>query len=77
MNIHRGGFLLLLSGLTMSCAQTPSKNRALEGRPAQIKHEVVETYHPLSTQIGYDILHQGGNAFDAFVAATTADYVLG
>jgi gamma-glutamyltranspeptidase / glutathione hydrolase len=39
--------------------------------------EVVVTYHPIADQIGHEILSQGGNAFDAFVAATAAQYVLG
>jgi gamma-glutamyltranspeptidase/glutathione hydrolase len=39
--------------------------------------ETVVTYHPIATQIGYDILKNGGNAFDAFIAATAAQYVLG
>jgi gamma-glutamyltranspeptidase/glutathione hydrolase len=38
--------------------------------------ESVASYHPLATSIGYQILHAGGNAFDAFVAATFAEYVL-
>jgi gamma-glutamyltranspeptidase/glutathione hydrolase len=41
------------------------------------KKEAVVTYHPIADQIGYEILNQGGNAFDAFVAATAAQYVLG
>ncbi len=43
----------------------------------QNPNEAVVTYHPIASKIGSDILHQGGNAFDAFVAATAAEYVLG
>src|SRR5436305_361897 len=40
------------------------------------EHEAVVSYHPLATKIGKDILLEGGNAFDAFVATTAAQYVL-
>jgi gamma-glutamyltranspeptidase/glutathione hydrolase len=40
-------------------------------------HEAVVTYHPTADEIGYEILNHGGNAFDAFVASTAAQYVLG
>jgi gamma-glutamyltranspeptidase / glutathione hydrolase len=38
--------------------------------------ELVLTYHPRATRIGLATLRAGGNAFDAFVAATMAEYVL-
>jgi gamma-glutamyltranspeptidase / glutathione hydrolase len=38
--------------------------------------QVVVTQHSQATEIGYEILKQGGNAFDAFVAATVAEYVV-
>lgn len=38
--------------------------------------ELVLTYHPQATQAGLQILRSGGNAFDAFVAATMAEYVV-
>ena len=38
--------------------------------------QVVVSYHPLATHIGEQILDEGGNAFDAFVATTAAQYVL-
>ena len=44
---------------------------------ASVKNSVVVTYHPIADRIGYDILEHGGNAFDAFVAATAAEFVLG
>lgn len=39
--------------------------------------EIVVTYQSTATEVGYQILNQGGNAFDAFVAATAVQYVLG
>lgn len=37
---------------------------------------LVVTYHPEATEAGEKILRAGGNAFDAFVAATFAEYVV-
>src|SRR5262245_20368300 len=37
---------------------------------------VVASYHAESTQAGIEMLAAGGNAFDAFVAATFVDYVV-
>ena len=37
---------------------------------------MVVTFHPLATQVGVQILDQGGNAFDAFIGATFAEYVV-
>jgi gamma-glutamyltranspeptidase/glutathione hydrolase len=37
---------------------------------------LVISYHPLATQAGERILQGGGNAFDAFVAATMVEYVI-
>jgi gamma-glutamyltranspeptidase/glutathione hydrolase len=36
----------------------------------------VVTFHPEATRAGVEILQTGGNAFDAFVAATFAEYVV-
>lgn len=40
------------------------------------QNEAVVSYHPMATAIGKQILDEGGNAFDAFVATTMAQYVL-
>jgi gamma-glutamyltranspeptidase len=47
------------------------------GRQASVRFDpVVVTYHPAATEIGMKILQSGGNAFDAFVGATMAEYVI-
>jgi gamma-glutamyltranspeptidase/glutathione hydrolase len=43
---------------------------------AEPASSIVVTHHPHATQAGADILAAGGNAFDAFVAATLAEYVV-
>jgi gamma-glutamyltranspeptidase/glutathione hydrolase len=67
----------------VGCSSTPSSsippkraNAAQESTYKTAFHEMVVSYHPIASQIGYDILKQGGNAFDAFVATTAAQYVL-
>lgn len=40
------------------------------------QREIVLSYHPQASEIGLQVLRSGGNAFDAFVAATMAEYVL-
>jgi gamma-glutamyltranspeptidase/glutathione hydrolase len=37
---------------------------------------MVVSYHPLASQAGERVLGEGGNAFDAFIATTTCEYVL-
>ncbi|MBS3066755.1 gamma-glutamyltransferase [Candidatus Pacearchaeota archaeon] len=41
------------------------------------KKQIVVGYHPIANRIGEKILNSGGNAFDAFVATTAAECVLG
>src|SRR5262245_39634819 len=43
---------------------------------ADASNAAVVTFHPQSRDAGLAILAEGGNAFDAFVAATMADYVV-
>jgi gamma-glutamyltranspeptidase/glutathione hydrolase len=40
----------------------------LRSQPVTAPHAMVVTAHPLATQVGVDILNQGGNAIDAAVA---------
>jgi len=69
--------------LLSACAHDSSKQKATardplsSNSPAEMKKEAVVTYHQTADQIGYEILNHGGNAFDAFVAATAAQYVPG
>ena len=51
------------------------KRRSHSGRGQQ-QLDIVLSYHPRATEIGLDVLRSGGNAFDAFVATTMAEYVL-
>jgi gamma-glutamyltranspeptidase/glutathione hydrolase len=39
-------------------------------------HEMVVTHHTEANKVGYEILHRGGSAFDAFIAATMVEYVM-
>jgi gamma-glutamyltranspeptidase/glutathione hydrolase len=63
--------LLLLPGAAEAERLTPRAGRA--GRSVTIApHGMVATSHPLATQIGLDVLKQGGNAIDAALAADAA-----
>jgi gamma-glutamyltranspeptidase/glutathione hydrolase len=44
--------------------------------PAALQPGIVVTFHPPATAAGVRMLNEGGNAFDAFVAATLAEYVV-
>ena len=44
----------------------------LRSKPVTAPHAMVVTAHPLATQVGVDILKQGGNAMDAAVAVAFA-----
>src|SRR6266513_2419232 len=72
---------LLLVGLLVGCAHptaappAPVRGRihipatwTTRSRPVTAPHAMVVTAHPLATQVGVDILKQGGNAIDAAVA---------
>lgn len=59
--------LLLIScqSMSQSVSQTTQQND-------QWQQAGIATAHPLATQAGYDVIQQGGNAFDAAVAVAAA-----
>ena len=71
--------LIISCGLIIaSCAQTPTRDVvATPQLPPMAKSDkgLVVTCQSIAAQVGLDILKTGGNAADAFVAATVAEYV--
>jgi len=68
-------FLSLLLLLPVGAAAAPDRVTGLVGTTRSeviASHGMVATSQPLATQIGIDILKQGGNALDAAIAANAA-----
>ena len=64
-------FLILI---TFSCTSGPEKqvNQLNVKQTVEAKNGMVATAHPLASEVGAQILRQGGNAFDAAVAVQFA-----
>jgi gamma-glutamyltranspeptidase/glutathione hydrolase len=62
---------VLVAAVAASGRHTPSAGKA--GRSETLAtHGMVAASHPLAAQIGLDVLHSGGNAIDAAIAANAA-----
>jgi gamma-glutamyltranspeptidase/glutathione hydrolase len=81
MQIRRAGhlsILLFLFGCPLFGQPITGKGDRITGSnvatrsPVLGKHGMIATSHPLATQIGLDILKQGGTAVDAAIAANAA-----
>ena len=80
MNLVTTCYTLLLLGVTVFpiYGQTKDKGDRIAGpnfatrSPILGRHGMVATSHPLATQIGLDVLKQGGTAVDAAIAANAA-----
>ncbi|MCB0847452.1 MAG: gamma-glutamyltransferase, partial [Bacteroidetes bacterium] len=77
MSIRHFPIFITIFLLAISCRQTPVKpsSRVLK-EPVYGEKAMVVTEHPISTQVGIDILKKGGNAFDAAVAIQFAEAVV-
>jgi gamma-glutamyltranspeptidase/glutathione hydrolase len=60
---------------TVEAKQQEAQHQAKKGTEGHAAHAMVAACHNRSVEIGLAVLQQGGNAVDAFVAVTFADYV--
>ncbi len=58
----------ILAMISFSEVATAAGAADLVGGPAQSTNAMVSTAHPIATEVGIEILEQGGNAFDAAIA---------
>jgi len=74
--------MIVLTGLFFAaCALVPGRNPALNPTDPRLppmatsNRNLVVTCQPLAAKIGINVLKAGGNAADAFIATTVAEYV--
>ena len=67
--------ILSLLGCLVLCWAAVARAEPQLPKMAVSKNGMVVTCQPLAAQIGVDILRAGGNAADAFIATTLAEYV--